>query len=1024
MTTPAPSSPSAAVPRLGRVLVVDDEAELMGALCEMLREQGYEVAGYDSARQALAALNERDFDVLLADLMMPDLGGIELLKTGLEIDPHLIGVIMTGQGTVQTAVDAMKSGAFDYVLKPFKLDGVLPVLARAMNVRRLRQENVQLRESVAIYELSQTIAFTLDLNTILNKVADAVLQQCHADELSILLPTPGREELVVAVVRGEGREPLLGRRMAYDSGIAGWVARHRETLTLHGAVADPRFAPVKPRADIHAAVSMPMLVGNKLIGVLNVNSTQQRRPFTLGQVKTLAILANTASAALEAAWLHEQVRQSEERYRQVLENVDEIVYRVDVTGADSFRGKVEFISPRVEHIVGYAAAEFVDDPDLWLRAIHTDDRPAVETQTRELLAGGWGGTREYRMRHKITGEYRWLEDRLTLQCDPAGKAVKIFGVARDITERRQAVDMLARLGRILDTSYNEIYVFDANTLHFVQVNHGAQRNLGYSMEELRHLTPLDLKPEFTRESFDELLAPLRHGAQEILSFEAVHQRKNGSLYPVEVRLQLSHAETPPVFVAIIQDITERKQAQERLSYLAYYDTLTGLPNRTLLGERLMLTMQEADRQERLAAVMFLDLDRFKYINDTLGHDTGDALLKEVAQRLVASVRPGDTIARIGGDEFTVVLANVAHVDDVTRVAQKIMERFTKPIRVAGRELFITPSIGITLYPLDDASVENLIKNADAAMYHAKELGRNTFQFYTAELNVRAARRLALETALRQALARNELLLHYQPQIDLKTGRIIGAEALVRWQNPEFGLIPPAEFIPLAEDTGLIFPIGEWVLRSACTQAAAWHKAGFRPLRVAVNLSGRQLQQRDLHDRVQVILEETGCATHCLDFELTESLLMHDIEDVVAKMKELAAFGIAFSLDDFGTGYSSLSYLKRFPIDALKIDRSFVHDVTTDPDDAAIAKAIIAMAHSLGIRVIAEGVETKPQLDFIRRHGCDAVQGYLFSRPVPAEEFSAFLQAGFEPATTGAKSRRSAARRRETTTPARGRRRKK
>ena len=388
--------------------------------------------------------------------------------------------------------------------------------------------------------------------------------------------------------------------------------------------------------------------------------------------------------------------------------------------------------------------------------------------------------------------------------------------------------------------------------------------------------------------------------------------------------------------------------------------------------------------------MFLDLDRFKIINDTLGHETGDALLKAVAERLKTCMRAGDTISRLGGDEFTVILANVAHVDDVARVAQKIIDTFTPQFNIAGRELFISASIGITLYPFDDNNLENLLRNADAAMYHAKEMGRNTFQFYTAELNRRTAKHLTLETALRHALERNELLLHYQPQVNLKTGRIIGAEALLRWQHPEMGLIPPLDFIPLSEETGLIIPIGEWVLRTACAQAKAWEQAGFGDLQVAVNLSGRQLQHRDLAKLVKQVLKETGLDPRQLDLELTESLLMHNTGETLIAMEELHKLGVAFSMDDFGTGYSSLSYLKRFPIDTLKIDQSFVRDIPTDPDDAAIAQAIIAMAHSLGIKVIAEGVETANQLAFMRAHQCDGVQGYYFSKPITAEEVTKLL----------------------------------
>ncbi len=557
-------------------------------------------------------------------------------------------------------------------------------------------------------------------------------------------------------------------------------------------------------------------------------------------------------------------------------------------------------------------------------------------------------------------------------------------------ERRQAEAISTRLGRILDASSNEIYVFDADTLRFIQVNQGAQRNLGYTMEDLKTLTPLDLKPEFTRQSFEALLTPLRRGEQGLVAFVTTHRRKDGSTYPVEVHLHLSQSEHPPVFVAVIQDITERKRTEERLSYLAYYDALTSLPNRQLLNERLSWAMTEADARDRLVAVMFLDLDRFKTINDTLGHDVGDALLKSVAERLKACVRPGDTISRLGGDEFTIVLANVAHVDDVARVAQKILDQFIAPFRIAGRDLFASPSIGITLYPFDDNNTESLLKNADTAMYHAKSLGRNNFQFYTAELNARAARQLELETGMRHALEREEFVLHYQPLVNMQKGLIVGMEALLRWQHPEYGLIPPMEFIPLAEETGLIVPIGEWVLRTACAQIKVWHATGFPALHVAVNLSSKQLQKKNFAEVVKQALRETGLEPRYLDLELTESLLMQDMEAAEAILKELKDLGALISLDDFGTGYSSLSYLKRFPIDFLKIDRSFVKDIAHDRYGAGIVRAIIVMAHTLGIKVIAEGVETSEQFGYLRDQGCDISQGYFCSKPLAVETFTELL----------------------------------
>ena len=458
----------------------------------------------------------------------------------------------------------------------------------------------------------------------------------------------------------------------------------------------------------------------------------------------------------------------------------------------------------------------------------------------------------------------------------------------------------------------------------------------------------------------------------------------------EAEVDSSEAGKPARVLGTLHDVTEYRHAMTSLQHLANHDPLTGLPNRLLLQDRINQLVADTDGDGCLMAVMFLDLDRFKNINDTLGHETGDALLREVAERLRACVRVRDTVARVGGDEFAIILHGIAGPDDAAQIAQKILNTLEPVFEVAGRELFITASIGITIYPFEDRKLEHLLRNADAAMYGAKELGRNTFRFYDAELNHRATKRLTLEMELRQALKRGEFVLNYQPQVSLITGAIIGTEALIRWQHPDLGLIPPGEFIPLAEETGLIIPIGEWVLRTACTQARTWQEMGHE-LELAVNLSARQFEHRDLAHWVRDILRETGLEAGRLNLELTESLLTCNTPTIVAAMNVLHGLGVGFSIDDFGTGYSSLAYLKRFPIGTLKIDRSFILDVPNDTGNTAISRTIIAMAHGLGMRVIAEGIETLDQLDFVRTHRCDAIQGYYFSPPVDTEAMSGLLR---------------------------------
>lgn len=441
----------------------------------------------------------------------------------------------------------------------------------------------------------------------------------------------------------------------------------------------------------------------------------------------------------------------------------------------------------------------------------------------------------------------------------------------------------------------------------------------------------------------------------------------------------------PVRSLLHQYDEEIDHKNQQIDFYANHDYLTGLPNRILFKEQCRTAL----KQKQSAAILFLDLDRFKIINDMFGHSIGDDLLRAVSRRLQQHVRLGDTVSRIEGDEFALMLGNASQ-DEAAGVAQLLIDELSKPFTLDGNEFFVTPSIGISLYPNDATDEETLVKQADTAMYHAKEMGRNHFRFYTTEMNERMANRARLEKGLRKALERNELTVHYQPQVDITTGDITGMEALLRWQHPDLGVVSPADFIPLAEETGMIIPIGEWVLRKACKQNQAWLEAGLPPMRMAVNLSARQFQQQNLVEVVSKVLQDTGLPPYFLDLEITESVAMFNEDYVIAKLQELKNLGIKISIDDFGTGYSSLSYLKKFPIDALKIDKSFVAEVMNDKDDAEIIATIISMARNLRVSVIAEGVENEEQLQFLRKQKCTEAQGYFFSRPMDALELQPLL----------------------------------
>jgi diguanylate cyclase (GGDEF)-like protein/PAS domain S-box-containing protein len=541
---------------------------------------------------------------------------------------------------------------------------------------------------------------------------------------------------------------------------------------------------------------------------------------------------------------------------------------------------------------------------------------------------------------------------------------------------------------------NAVFITDSNG-HIKWVNNAFMRLSGYSAEEVSGKTPRVFKSgKHDTPFYQQVWQTILSG--KVWRGEIINRHKDGHLYTVNQTITplLDTQGKACHFVAIHEDISDKKEAEERLIYMAHYDTLTNLPNRILFRDHLELELAHAHRNERMVAVMFLDLDRFKIINDTLGHAFGDQLLKAVADRLRECVREGDTVSRLGGDEFAFIIPDIVQPQDAASVAQNILIAMSRSFQIEGHEVHVTPSMGIAMYPSDATDADSLIKKADTAMYHAKEHGKNTFKFYMEDMNISNLERLTMENDLRKALDKGELLVYYQPLIDQNTGQIISMEALLRWQHPSLGMIHPAKFIHIAEETGLIIPIGEWVLMTACTQTKIWHDAGFSTLRIMVNLSGRQFRQQNLVNTIRDVLQKTGLEPHYLELELTEGIVMQNNMAILKTLHELKALGILLSIDDFGTEYSSLSYLKRFPIDTLKIDRSFVQDITTNPDDAAIVTAIVAIAESLKLNVVAEGVENKEQAAFLHQLHCNNIQGYVYSHPLPADDIEHLLLKGY------------------------------
>ncbi|OFZ70527.1 MAG: hypothetical protein A2Z01_01925 [Betaproteobacteria bacterium RBG_16_58_11] len=523
-------------------------------------------------------------------------------------------------------------------------------------------------------------------------------------------------------------------------------------------------------------------------------------------------------------------------------------------------------------------------------------------------------------------------------------------------------------------------------------NSVAERMFDYSAEEVVGNNISMLMPEpFGSQHNQHLMRYLETGQSDAVGRrrEVVGRRRDGTTFPAELSVGEVKFAGEHLFIGAMRDIAERKAAEARIIHLANNDSLTNLPNRNLFQDRARQSLMQASRQQQRVGIVFIDLDHFKTINDSLGHHVGDRLLQTVALRIRTCLRDEDTVARQGGDEFIVVLPNIKRFEDIGIVAQKLIVSLSAPYSIDGAELHTSASVGVAVYPDDGPDVETLMRNADIAMYYAKSTGRNNFQFFTPQMNQAASERLQIESSLRQALTRNEFTLHFQPIVNLASGQVGAAEALLRW-SPSSGPIGPDRFIPVAEETGLIVPIGEWVIRHACRERQKWAALGITQTRMVVNISARQFAQKNLVATVGRILQEADLSPEQIGIEITESLLMERPEDTIRTLTTFSNMGIQISVDDFGTGYSSLSYLKRFPLDKLKVDRSFVRDIATDPDDAAIVTAIIAMAHSLNIKVVAEGVETEQQLQFLRSRGCDEYQGYYFSRPMPSEAFIAKL----------------------------------
>lgn len=683
-----------------------------------------------------------------------------------------------------------------------------------------------------------------------------------------------------------------------------------------------------------------------------------------------------------------------ERTEELRESEAQLTLALEASGLglwdwDLAHGEVHH--SRMEVVFGIGKSDQARLIDPQRPKVHADDLPRVRQQ---IVAHLKGETELYTVRYRATqpdGSCIWIEDRgRVIERDAKGRALRMIGTRRDISEAHRQAEQQRLAATVFEAAGEGMAIMDAE-FRLLAVNDACCALSGYEREELiGHSVARLANSEDSRQQYATIRECLMRDGR--WQGELIETRKNGEVYPQWAQLHVVRDSQGSVshVVAFVSDIGVRRQVEERLRYLTHFDELTGLANRSLLKARLHAACERVRNSNRGLAVLYVDLDRFKVLNQSLGHEAADQLLREISRRLSHTFSDADTIARLSGDEFVVVLEGYGSLSTLAHSGSRLLARISKPVLVDGQELVVSASIGVSLMPDNAREATTLLLQANMAMQHAKHVGGNTLQFFTERLQSSGLENLKLENQLRRALEEGQLEVFYQPRLNVVDDCLEAAEALVRWRHPQQGLIAPNDFIPLAEETGLIIPLGEFVLREACRQARQWQSDGLAAIRVSVNLSVKQLRQGNLVSLVRQVLEDTGLPPDMLELELTESLLLDDIDNAVAISRQLRALGVKLAIDDFGTGYSSLSYLKRFPVDFVKIDRSFISELGQFEEDAAIVRAIIAMVHSLELKVVAEGVETQAQMDFLKAHRCDEVQGYLISRPVPADQFAALL----------------------------------
>ncbi|MDB5802724.1 MAG: hypothetical protein JWN73_46 [Betaproteobacteria bacterium] len=980
------------------VLMVEDSKKDAELALRELKRAGLDCVGrrVDTDSDFRSALYTIKPDIILSDFSMPRFDGMSALALAWELCPDVPFIFLSGTIGEEYAIRALKNGASDYVLKD-NLMRLPPAVERAIADTRARNEKKRIEKLRELeHAVTRCLAYaegvSVGLTSAIRTVCEMAGWECGryflVDESSGFLQV--RENWGV-------EDPIIDRFLAVSRnlqlapgiGLPGRVLQSGEPMWSTGTSSsgDEARESLMPEFGIRSSFSAPVVAEGTIIGVLSFSSQEVIEPDD-GFLQTMRVIGSQIGHVTRRMRVEEEQR----RFRVAMDTSADMVMLVD-------RATMRYVDVNrtVCELTGYSRAEMLA---MGPQDITPLSREALEKSYDEMIASeavsATGGVSSH-FRCKDGTQLPFESTRCVVR---SGDTCIVVGVARDIRKRLEAQEELRksheRFHLAVHATNDVVWDWDLTTGN-LWWNENLMRAFGYEASELGNGVKAwyDLiHAEDQQRVVGALHRVIELGGDSWVDEYRLRRRDGGYAFVIDRAHILRDAGGKALrMIGAKADATALKEAEGRLSYLAQFDLLTELPNRHLFRDRVGQTLIQARRNNWPVAVLFVNLDRFKLVNDALGQEAGDRLLKDAAARLADCVRTGDTIGCFGGDKFGAVLSDLGRPGDAGVVAQKILDSFAVPFQFGDHDAYITASVGITLFPGDGQNEDVLMANADTAMYRAKESGGNNYQFFTHEMNERTLKRMQLENALRHALVREEFLLHYQPKADLQSGAICGFEALLRWKHPERGLVSPAEFIPILEDTGLIVPVGEWVLGEACRQIAEWKNAGLPAQPVAVNLSARQFEEADLGGTVRRILGEAGVATSLIHFEITESLLMKDPEGTTRALRGLRDSGFKLSVDDFGTGYSSLAYLKRFPLDALKIDQTFVRDITNNPDDAAIALAVIGLARSLNLKVIAEGVETLAQLDFLREHGCDEIQGYYFSRPLPAADGTRALAEG-------------------------------